>query len=422
MIVWMLRNISLHLWITTLMVLPLSFYLLARITLVFPETSPALVGLIIISVIFCITSFIMDFAGKKIISNLLKDGQSWERTGIMTKAGKRYIRALRVYDSFLLWPFSAKNTVKELCAVIARFQMNTGLENEIFNRVVFAYLKSVPQDKDVAKFWLSSIAQSDMVTLEDQELLTGLAEHHESDAELSQRIMEIFIGLGRTDYSARKLYTKMQETPGFDNNSLDRISELVGSSEEQTLALEAGVLQAEPEKVPRKPLVPSIFSFIKKLFFIIRGIWGTIASSTGALFSAMGKVYGYIKDSDTIRFILKTGTLSLIGVWLVFFMFNTVTHMMKSKPAPEEHSKVETRITMPFTIQVAAFSKKDHAERYMNTLNKKGLEARVSKVGNDKKIWYAVRISEFIDKKSAAEYGRKLKAEKTIDDFFVSNR
>ena len=44
------------------------------------------------------------------------------------------------------------------------------------------------------------------------------------------------------------------------------------------------------------------------------------------------------------------------------------------------------------------------------------------KVNGGGKTWFVVRVSEFADKKSAADYGRKLKRQKIIDDFFVNNK
>jgi hypothetical protein len=55
-------------------------------------------------------------------------------------------------------------------------------------------------------------------------------------------------------------------------------------------------------------------------------------------------------------------------------------------------------------------------------LKEKGIVPIIAKVKGGGKIWYVVRISEFVDKAAAAAFGKKLKAEKIIDDFFVSNK
>ena len=96
---------------------------------------------------------------------------------------------------------------------------------------------------------------------------------------------------------------------------------------------------------------------------------------------------------------------------------------MLGTATPEQPStKIDVRINKPFTIQVAAYLKQSHADRYLAALAEKGITATVKKTGGGGKTWYLVRISEFSDKKSAADYGTRLKAEKIIDDFFVSNK
>jgi len=55
------------------------------------------------------------------------------------------------------------------------------------------------------------------------------------------------------------------------------------------------------------------------------------------------------------------------------------------------------------------------------SLKKKGIEASVKKVAGGGKTWFVVRVSSFVDKKSATTYGQKLKQQKIIDDFFVNN-
>lgn len=83
---------------------------------------------------------------------------------------------------------------------------------------------------------------------------------------------------------------------------------------------------------------------------------------------------------------------------------------------------IEIQFPKPFTIQVAAYLKQVHADRYAAILKQKGIVPIITKVKGGGKIWYVVRISEFADKATAAAFGKKLKAEKIIDDFFVSNK
>jgi cell division protein FtsN len=55
-------------------------------------------------------------------------------------------------------------------------------------------------------------------------------------------------------------------------------------------------------------------------------------------------------------------------------------------------------------------------------LKKKGIDAVIKKVAGGGKTWFLVQVSEFTDKKSAEDYGQKLKQNHIIDDFFVNNK
>ncbi len=112
----------------------------------------------------------------------------------------------------------------------------------------------------------------------------------------------------------------------------------------------------------------------------------------------------------------------LVSGLLLFFMGSTRSHIFKSRTIEKEKIKIPVKVFKPFTIQVAAYLKPKHAQRYVDILKKKEIDARIKKVYGGGKTWFVVRVSEFIDKKSAAAYGQKLKKEKIIDDFFVNNK
>jgi cell division protein FtsN len=77
-------------------------------------------------------------------------------------------------------------------------------------------------------------------------------------------------------------------------------------------------------------------------------------------------------------------------------------------------------IPKPFTIQVAAYHKKAHADNYIATLAQKGVETTMKVADGGGKTWYLVRVSEFTDQKSAQVHGNRLKADHIIDEFFVT--
>ena len=73
--IWILKNISVNLWITTLFAIPWSFYLLSGLAEFFPGINPLITGFVTIAGVIAIISILMDLAAKKIITNLIKEGQ-----------------------------------------------------------------------------------------------------------------------------------------------------------------------------------------------------------------------------------------------------------------------------------------------------------------------------------------------------------
>jgi cell division protein FtsN len=118
---------------------------------------------------------------------------------------------------------------------------------------------------------------------------------------------------------------------------------------------------------------------------------------------------------------LKTSLLVIFAGWLLFFMAGTVSHLFQSDLAEKKNQPVVAQLAKPFTIQVAAYLKQSFADRYVQELTEKGLDARVKKVKGGGKTWYVVQVSQFKDKKSAAAFGSTLKQQKIIDDYFVNN-
>jgi len=419
--IWILRNISVHLWIATLFTIPLTFYIMPGLTRFFPGINPLTTGLVTITGIIVVIGFLMDATAKKAVMNLIKEGQAWERSGILNKAEESYIKALRVYDTFLLWPFSAKKTAQEIAGAIAKFKLNTSIENQNFKLGTAVYLKMNPMDEDIVQLWLGQLRRSTIVTSFEQEVLSVLAEKHYTNKHLSALMIDIFLGLERTDFSATKLYQHVQKDPVFENKYAKKIDSLIGKPE-KTIQQEAFFLQPQKKPGRKIEIKKKIQAMAQKTAFFLKRSWACIGSGLSFLILSAGKVAAYIKEHEKARFYLKVGFLGIISAWFLFFMITTLSHMSKFRAAEKERVKIEIQTPKPFSIQVAAYLKQKHADRYVDILKKKGIDAMTKKVNGGGKTWFVVRVSEFADKKSAADYGRKLKRQKIIDDFFVNNK
>jgi len=423
--IWVLKNISVHLWLTTLFTIPFSFYILPGLTRLFPGLDPAFTGIVVILGFVAATSFLMDITAKKIVKDLIKEGLAWERSGLFNRAEKNYIRALRIYDTFLLFPLSAKKTARIISGTIAKFKLNTSIGNQNFQLAAIVYLKMNPSDTDIAGLWLRQVRKARVVSSVEQDVLSVLAEKYYANVSLSGLLTDIFLGLEREDFTAKKLYMQVIKEPALEAMYSKRISSLIGEPEETALAKVSYEL---PGKKTGKPLdtrnrtTGNIKKLAQKTMSLMKIGWAFIAGRLHFLILNISKAAVYVKENEKARFYLKTAVLTIVSVWLGFFMISTMSHMFKSRAVEKKKIKIEIQLPKPFTIQVSAYLKQKHADRYVDILKKKGIDASVKKVDGGGKTWFVVRVSKFVDKKSATEYGRKLKKQKIIDDFFVNNR
>jgi hypothetical protein len=423
-----LRNIGVRLWITALFFIPLGFYLISGVTKIFPDINPIGLLWVMMAGFILLLGFLLDMAGKKAVANLIKEAQVWERAGLNTKAEKKYTGALRLYDTFLLGLFSAKQASRKISGAIARFKLNTSVGNENFNLATTMYLKMNPADEAMAERWLRQVQTSRKLSDLDQEVLTLLAETYYTHNPLSERVSDIFQKSGKKDYAAKKSYRPEQKPSSFAK-AYPRVGSVLADHGE---TLEKQKPYSPPIiKSVRKARVKQKIEIEKYIRAVLDKAIGLIQFSTrsiGSVFSflilSVHRVYEFIKDHEKVQSYLKIGFLGFVSICLTVFIMNTVSHMAKPNPPPAEKivEKIDIPVVKPFTIQVSAYLKKEFADIYVNNLKKKDIEATVKKVDGGGKTWFVVRVSEFADKKSADTYGQHLKQQKIIDDFFVTNK
>lgn len=427
--IWLLRNIGVRLWITSLFSIPLCFYLLPGFIKIFPGINSFWLLLVMVIGMLVIVGFLMDMAAKNAVISLISEAQAWERAGINNKAEKKYNRALRLYDTFLLGFFSAKKMTRKISGAIARFKLNTSAGNENFRPATAMYLKINPADEDMAERWLRHIQKFRTANPFEQEVLTLLAETYYANKSISGLIADIFQKSGRRDYLPQKINRQAQKTSPFAGTYPETIGNAL-SKPDETLEKQKPYYHPKIKLVkkvkPKRKLeigkaiqTVSGKAVIPVLFFV---------RLVGAVFSflirSVFQIYEFIKNHEKVQFYLKIGILGVSAIVLVVFIVNTVSHMFKPKSVPDEKmvQTIEPLVVKPFTIQVSAYLKKEFADNFVNNLKKKQIEATVKKVDGGGKTWFVVRVSEFADKKSADAYGQQLKKQKIIDDFFVTNK
>jgi len=162
------------------------------------------------------------------------------------------------------------------------------------------------------------------------------------------------------------------------------------------------------------------------LWKVVRHIGSSLFNLiTSAAFELIGRareLINLIKRSGKTKLILEWTMITVLAIGVITLMVNTTSYLIRTKRALYEKEKTtEIVVTDPFTLQVAAYLKPQDAERYVKYLKMKKLDAFWIKRRGKRKVWYQVRVSHFANKASARTYGKSLKAQGIIDDFYVAN-
>ncbi|MCK5099900.1 MAG: hypothetical protein KAR45_17445, partial [Desulfobacteraceae bacterium] len=155
--IWLLRHLSVRLWLTVLFSMPSSIYLVYRFNSIAADINPIILFITIALFFFAISGLILDFIGKKLIANLIKEGTAWERAEIYKRSEEKYYKALRIYDSFLISPFSAKGCAEKLSEAIAKFTAVSEISDESFKKAATLFIKLSPADEHMALLWLKRL-------------------------------------------------------------------------------------------------------------------------------------------------------------------------------------------------------------------------------------------------------------------------
>ena len=136
----------------------------------------------------------------------------------------------------------------------------------------------------------------------------------------------------------------------------------------------------------------------------------------------------HLRQSPRLRHGASWGLIAGLGILAAFSVVHTIGYLAPSPaptPTPESTPVPQQTVEvppppMPYTLQVAAYLKPEHAERYLKTLRGHGLEAYLTRAHGNDKTWYQVRIAHFPTKAEALAYGGNLKARGLVEDFYVA--
>lgn len=418
------------------------------------------------------------------VDRLMREAGIWERANNFRKAERVFKKAVSIFDSFLISPLVRHEKSRQLSARMARFYLtreDTGPDADTF---IMAYLDRYPGDKEVSDAWLRKADPGKLCLHEDDDLAFKIGQAQPDNLGLQRLLARACLLAERSDYPALKAYRRIIEQPAATDRGIiddiatrfyrdrradswalnayllafkadqkktwllkgmaaclqrssgnDRTSrhymeagKLLSRIDKDTLAkLEQGFTTLPPSTAaPAVPPKRARFETIRhSLASTSSRLTATAITSIGAAALAVTALYQQVKNHKNTRGALKWAALGLAGAGLFVLMINTAVHLIPSRetpplqPIPEQQAEIV--VTDPFTLQVAAYLKVEHAEKFVATLKNQGLEAYYTEAKSTKSNWFQVRISHFPTKDAARVHGETLKARGIIDDFYVAN-
>ncbi len=476
-----LRHISIRLWLTILVGSLAALAGLPAIQMPLGlEWAFALAAPVFVAVFFTI-GWLFNRFGLNRVQRLINEASVWERAGKTPQAEKLLRKAVAVFDSFLISPFNKERRACGLTGHMARFYLTQADISPEAEDAIMAYLKMRPEDQAVAEAWLQRLENKDRNPKEVENLLYSLGKTKRDNPTIQTLIARRYLSAGRTDFQALQAYRRFIENNGAqDERMITRLAELFfknrrtepwalqayltaykldrkrrhlihglaaclhGAHADNTDSAsfeEARTLLSKIDKTSLmkmvakfKPAVPPSekpethpkTSIVKTLATAMLSAARTLTTSIAAKLALSVRMlpaaYRRIRGHHKLMPILRWTAMGLAGAGLAILVINTATHLMQSRPEPEEIEVPPTVVvTDPYTLQVAAYLKTEHAEKYVAQLKSMGLDAYWAKAQGAKSNWYQVRLSHFADKASARAYGDSLKAKGIIDDFYVAN-
>jgi len=432
-------------------------------------------------VVFYVIGWLFNRVGLSLVERLINEAAVWERAGKATQAEKMLRKAVAVFDSFLVSPFNKERRARRLAGHMARFyltQANVSPEAESTIRV---YLKMRPEDQAVAEAWLQRLESRDQDPKKYEDLLFSLAKAQRDNSAVQTLIARRYLSAGRTDFQALQTYRRlMKNVAAMDERMIIQIAELFfdkrrmepwaaiayltaykldrkkrhflhgiaaclhgtqATQEDSATFQEARELLSgidetllmkmiaefkplapsseKPEPPPKASIIPAL---VAATLSATRKLITGMATAKTLSAEVLTATYRRVRAYHRLKSIIRWAAVGLAGAGIAILVINTATHLMQTRSEPEEiKAPPVVMVTDPYTLQVAAYLKIEHAETYVAQLKNLDLDAYWTEAQGSKKKWYQVRLSHFADKTSARAYGDALKAKGIIDDFYVAN-
>jgi hypothetical protein len=411
----------------------------------------------------------------------IHEAATWERLGRSDAAGTTYEKALAVFDSFLISPRVKRRESDRLTSRLTRFYLARKDKQHDSETFIAFYLDTHPDDQEVAEDWLRQAREGDGLDARFHETVARIGETLAANRTVQQLIAGLYLSENRTDFPALQTYRRVTGGQGRAArsiaNNVARLFLKEGRADEWALQLylQAGadddpgrellngiaacvhwipetdrnrrllevgrqrLAGIEPEQLavmregftPPKPVEPPVrrpgtLARLAPVGRIVQAGSNRLGNLARQGFQAgmalFRKVIQGMGNSALLRPVLKWAAVTLLSVAVIVLVINTIRHLAQAPtPGKTAATPVEKIAIDKYTLQVAAYLKRKHAEKYVAQLKARGIDAYWIETTRGSKRWYQVRVSHFPDKAAARAFGLSLKKKGVIDDFYVAN-
>lgn len=478
-----LKHMAFRIWAATVISIPLSLWVLSLLNNASGLATPLLVLLVLFVLSFAGSGWLASQLALRLLPAVLHEAGVWERSGEPGKSEKAYWKALALYDSFLISPRARRVGHPPLVSRMARMYAAQTDKHAATGPFMEAYLSTYPTDHEIAESWLQTREYQGGLEPQQQDLAARIGEAHVDNMAIQTSLARLYLLAQRTDFPALQTYRRAMVSPLTTSSTMAvGLSEVFireGRSDEWALPV---YLNAAGQQPPWEELrcgiaaclrwiLPSernadLLARAKKILgrideeILVRMSSGFVppigsypaidTPEAGTAFDTGRPVHDsfithvkgigirfnqiqhglqkmvvdHVRRSPGLRRAMTWSLIAGLGVIAALFLINTVGYLTPS-PVPEPQpveppAAMRPPPPMPYTLQVAAYLKPEHAERYLESLRKQAIEAYVIKAHGNEKIWYQVRIAHFPDKATARAYGSGLKEKGIIEDFYVA--
>jgi hypothetical protein len=417
------------------------------------------------------------------LDRLIQTAGAFERDGMAHEAETAFRQAAAVFDSFLVSPWLKRKKSNHLAARMARFYLARVHRDHASEALIAGYLRSNPQDEEVAEHWLQQLENRGGLKEGYQDLVARIGSALPNNHQIQATLARFFLLMERTDFTALQAYRRVYEEDAV--RSAGFIAELARlflkekRADEWALAVYLEALQhhADPRKYAgglaaclhwvaaterNRHLLHDAERFLngidanelEKMSAGFKPVFtetppplaavprpsragfsraDVLVTAAQGIVTLPGRWIRRVREglilltrlgwrSKIARRVSFATVLALLMLGMGGLAINTARHLrVGEKPASKSAEPAAAIIADSFTLQVAAYLQPEYAQRLVEELKRQGQEAYWSEALRGEKRWYQVRVSHFATKQAARDYGEKLKSRGIIDDYYVAN-